>query len=503
MPETILVVDDEIINRLVLTTMLKKNGYSILEAQNGEEALHLTRSEHPDIIILDIMMPKMDGYEVIEQLKKEEKTASIPIILVTALNSTEDIQRGIGYGVDEFITKPVDVNELIVRVRTILKIRSLNDFINHTTAFNERVEKLALGLNHENGDSGYDMDWIVSNILEVNLGNRHAEKGKPRYIYYRFNLTHFNSPPILLSKGPKGLIKKELPAEFDLGNLGSSGLKVEGISISTWRSSARSLEAYQSSLPPLLLAECGDTENFLYFEDAFCKIAFINYPRDIRPFDITWFRHILRYGIIIVSLMGKMNLKEKEYLSLVTSLSKIIEIKDEAKGRHQRMSAVAELLCRELSCSNGFTATLKDAIRLFDIGKIFIDQNILLKDRPLTDHERELIKRMPELAATILNGHTRLAVVKEIASGISENWDGSGYPDGLKGEEIPLSARIVAVINVYDSLRIQRSYRNGNSQEKSIRILRDGDDRLKPGKFDPRILDAFLRIEEKIKEVYI
>jgi len=201
--------------------------------------------------------------------------------------------------------------------------------------------------------------------------------------------------------------------------------------------------------------------------------------------------------------MSKMSRKEKEYLTLMNTLSRIIEIKDEAAGRHRCMCAVADILCAELSCSEGYTENLKDAIRLFDIGKIIVDQNILIKNRPLNEHEKEIIRKMPEFASVILSDLPRLAAAKEIAIGISENWDGSGYPEGLKGEEIPYSARIVSVLNVYDSLRRTRSYRRGLGHEEALRVMTEGDDRLKRGKFDPRVLEAFLRIGDRVREAYL
>ncbi len=503
MAETILVVDDEIINRLVIATMLKKQGFTVIEAKDGKEALDLAGTELPDMVLLDVMMPVMDGFEVSTKLKADERTSSIPIVLVTALNGSEDVLRGIKCGVDEFITKPVDVNELLVRVRTILKIRALDEYMNNSSALSERVAKLTMELEQDDEHKGCDMDCVVSNIMEVNLANRHDEKGKPRYIYCEFNMEDFSCPPMILSKVKHELVKKKVPSDFGFAKKEGLGILVNGVLLSNWKKVAKSQDEYRSKFPPWVLEECPDIENFLYCESESLKIAFINYPKEIKLFDLTWFRHILHYGTAIISLMGKMSRKEKEYLALMNTMSRIIEIKDEAAGRHQRMCAVAEILCTELSCSEGYSESLKDAIRLFDIGKIIVDQNILIKNRPLNEHEKEIIRKMPEFASVILSDLPRLAVAKEIAIGISENWDGSGYPEGLKGEEIPYSARIVSVLNVYDSLRRTRSYRRGLGHEEALRVMKEGDDRLKQGKFDPRVLESFLRIGDRVRDAYL
>jgi len=263
MPETILVVDDEIINRLVIVTMLKKQGYTVIEAKDGKEALGLAQNEIPDMILLDVMMPVMDGFEVATRLKADEKTSSIPIVLVTALNGSEDVLRGIKCGVDEFITKPVDVNELIVRVRTILKIRALDAYMNNNSALSERMAKLVMEIGQDDDRKGCDMECVVSNIMEINLANRHDEKGKPKYIYHEFNMEDFSCPPTILTKVKRELVKKKLPSDFGFAKNDGLGLLVNGVVLSNWKSVAKSPEEYRSKFPSWVLEECPDIENFL------------------------------------------------------------------------------------------------------------------------------------------------------------------------------------------------------------------------------------------------
>ena len=125
----ILVVDDEDRNRRLLATMLEVEGYVVQEAADGERALELARQNPPDIVLLDIMMPCMDGYEVARALKAAEATRAVPIIMVTALRDRESLLRALEAGAEEFVHKPVDRWELRVRVKNLLKLKEYGDFL--------------------------------------------------------------------------------------------------------------------------------------------------------------------------------------------------------------------------------------------------------------------------------------------------------------------------------------------------------------------------------------
>ncbi len=123
----VLVVDDEPMNVKLLAAHLKPAGYQLLTAHNGTEAIAIARKSLPDIVLLDIMMPDINGYEVTRQLKADENTHSIPIVLITALRAVEDKVKGLEAGADDFLSKPVDGNELLARVRSLTRIKMLED----------------------------------------------------------------------------------------------------------------------------------------------------------------------------------------------------------------------------------------------------------------------------------------------------------------------------------------------------------------------------------------
>ena len=129
-PPRILVVDDNETNRDILITRLGVHGYELLQAADGEEALAATKQHQPDLILLDVMMPKLDGIEVTKRIKAEKSIPFTPIILVTAKADSKDIVAGLDAGADEYLTKPVDQMSLVARVKSVLRIKELHDTVN-------------------------------------------------------------------------------------------------------------------------------------------------------------------------------------------------------------------------------------------------------------------------------------------------------------------------------------------------------------------------------------
>jgi two-component system alkaline phosphatase synthesis response regulator PhoP len=142
-PPVILVVDDNLPNLELIQAYLEDVDCQIVSAHDGLEALNLVARKKPDLILLDVMMPKMSGFEVCRRLKSDPQTGDIPIIMVTALNEFGDIERGIDSGTDDFVSKPVNRLELLTRVRTMLKLKHLTDKLQRTIAYLSEVEKSA------------------------------------------------------------------------------------------------------------------------------------------------------------------------------------------------------------------------------------------------------------------------------------------------------------------------------------------------------------------------
>ncbi|ETW98406.1 MAG: hypothetical protein ETSY1_18945, partial [Candidatus Entotheonella factor] len=133
-PPCILIVDDQPMNVDILQARLAVYGYELLTATDGEEALHVTKAQQPDLLLLDVMMPKMDGVEVCRQLRADPAIPYMPIIMVTAKSDTEDVVAGLEAGADEYLTKPVDQAALVARVKSMLRIKALHDTVQEQAA---------------------------------------------------------------------------------------------------------------------------------------------------------------------------------------------------------------------------------------------------------------------------------------------------------------------------------------------------------------------------------
>jgi putative two-component system response regulator len=338
----ILVVDDVPDNIELLEAYLVPQGYEIVKAANGQEALENLSGNRIDLILLDVMMPGMNGFEVTRRIREDNVQRLLPIILVTALHDKEDRVKGIEAGCDDFISKPVDYIELLARVRSLLKVKAYND--------------------------------LLSNY------------------------------------------RKELESDV-----------------------AKRTDELQRALEKIKAAS----------------------------------------------------------LDTIYRLSMAAEYKDEDTGAHiKRMSRYSFAVARRMRLEKSTVETILYAAPMHDIGKIGIPDQILMKPTKLDPVEWEIMKQHTVIGANILKGSDAefIRLGETIAQCHHEKWDGSGYPNSLKGAEIPIAGRIVAVADVFDALTSRRSYKEPFSIEKSLAIIREGSG----SHFDPDVVDAFLAIQDEI-----
>ena len=338
----ILVVDDQEQNIELLEAYLLPQGYEVVKATNGKDALMLLSGNRIDLILLDVMMPEMDGFEVTRSIRRETSNRFLPIILVTALRETEDRVEGIEAGCDDFISKPVDKSELLARVRSLLKIKAYNDLL---------------------GDYRKE--------LEFDIAKRMGE------------LTH---------------------------------------------SSEKSKEST---------------------------------------------------------------------LETIHRLAGAAEYRDRHAAAHnRRMSRYAAFVARRMGLGDDTIENILFASGLHDLGMAGVPDSIVSKPDRLDPEERQAMMLHCAIGARILDGSDvgYLQIGASIALCHHEKWDGSGYPKGLKGIEIPIAGRIAAIADVFDALTTARPYRDALSDEMALAIVRDG----KGSHFDPDVADAFFAIRDEI-----
>lgn len=303
---TILIADDIEANRELLTEILSAERYRIVQAEDGDEAMQLLEEGEVDLALLDVMMPARSGFAVCRALKSNPDTRLIPVVLVTSLSASEDRMQGIESGADDFLNKPVNKEELLARVRSLLKIKQFTDELEHA-------------------------------------------------------------------------------------------------------------------------------ENVLF------------------------------------------------------ALALSIEAKDPyTEGHCDRLSESSEALAKRLSLSEEELVALRRGGVIHDIGKVAVPDQILLKPGPLTPDERKVMQQHTVVGAGICSPLKSFRSVLPIIRHHHEKIDGSGYPDGLKGDKIPLTARILQTVDIYDALTTDRPYRKAMAPEQALGVMRE---EVKKGWWDGALVD--------------
>jgi len=348
---TVLVIDDTPANLSLLNNLLRTQ-YRVKLANSGERGLALAASKLPDLILLDIMMPEMDGYEVCRRLKANPATAGIPVIFLTAKTDAADEELGFELGAVDFIHKPIAPSIVLARVRTHLQIKGWQTFLEDQSA------------------------WLQAEVERRGSEVLHLQEASIRVM----------------------------------------------VSLAEFRD------------------EC--TGNHI--------------------------RRTQTYVRLLAEFLSKQE-------------------RDRAFLTPEQIDQIAK------------------AAPLHDIGKIAIPDHILLKPGRHTPEEFEIMKTHAIKGESML-ARTRhemgednllLHFASQIARNHHERWDGTGYPDQLHGEEIPLAARLMAVADVYDALRSRRPYKEPFSHEEAVRLLAE----QRGKQFDPALIDAFLALEDEFFRV--
>ena len=197
-------------------------------------------------------------------------------------------------------------------------------------------------------------------------------------------------------------------------------------------------------------------------------------------------------------------LEHAHYESLLR-LTRVMRYKDDESAQHiERISHYSHLIALHLGLSEQEARLISAAAPMHDVGKIGVPDEILLRKGPLTSDEWEIMKKHAGLGASLLKGAPSplLEMAGHIALTHHERWDGSGYPQGIQGEEIPLVGRIVMLADQYDALRSARPYKFAFSHEQTCDIILNGDGRTLPYHFDPQLLDAFRDLQEDLRVIY-
>lgn len=501
----ILIVDDEPVNLILLEDILTSDQYHIISAENGNEALVQVKSEMPDLILLDVMMPEVDGFEVCRRLKADETTRWIPIIILTALGKRRDYIKGLDAGADDFVTKPFNDEELLARIRNLLRVKTLNDKLVHSYNHINRMSTYVSQLLPQYHPFQVQVESLSQELLDHILKTRETIANGPDCIWISFeDRSEKRQKGTLFKRNSDGKLDKE-PLELDLSSFfpPSPRQELNDIFISNCRKEATNPDNAPEILREILSGKISNVRNFLVYSSNSLMVIALNYNKDITDHEVTIFRNAL-LNVRLLSIISKQIDEVSEaFQYTIGALARAAEANDEDTGNHiNRVGNYSTILAKSLGCSRQFVQEIGYSAQMHDVGKIHVHPEILKKQGKLTPREWEEMKKHTLFGPKILGNSPKLTTARDIALHHHEKWDGSGYPHGLKNEDISLAGRIVAIADIYDALRSRRSYKQPFSHKEACRIILQGDDRVKPIHFDPKVLRAFQNNTGTFMKIY-
>ena len=504
----VLIVDDEAANVELLTELFRMHGARTMSATDGKAALEIAKQEKPDMILLDVMMPGIDGYEVCRQLKMDEATRRLPVVMITGLGQLDDKIKGLEAGADDFLSKPVNAAELLTRSRSLLRVKELNDELEGAYHNLAGIASFTNDLLRDFDPYQFDINRGLDDLMTFMMGPDTAENLRPERVLL-FNAArdrlwegwvyHLEDGHVRRRALPLGLPDEALNPIFNHSDFFGRTLEQVYTNLdSMQRDSLASAHIWQD------IGQQPPTRNLVAYRSPGVAVVSLDTPKQVGYYDAQVLSALVaNIHMFLRTISSQVREVERAFLYTIGALARAAEVHDEDTGDHiLRVNLYAEALSRSLGCDETFTRVLSYSAQMHDVGKMHVHPDILRKPGRLNAEEWEAVKRHTVYGARILGEDPRLATARELALSHHEKWDGSGYPKGLRGEEIPLSGRITMMADVYDALRSVRPYKKSFDHQTAVNIIRRGDDRLQPGHFDPDVLEAFLDNNHLFDEIY-
>ena len=422
----ILIIDDSPFFRSQIENELKSINASFSYAEDGRKGLDMALLDAYDLIISDIEMPNMDGFTLCNKLKGNPNTISIPLILVSSNDTTQYIDKGFSAGADSYI------------VKSDLKSR----------LFDTTLEVLEKSKFHNNNhiivvDDSLTIRTIVKDALEKSGFNvTTAENGKDA-----LEKIQANPPDLILSD-----IDMPEMSGIELCNNVRIDPKLKAI--------------------PFVIMSVNDNRATMRQLLERGVSAYLVKPFNMEQMVITIEKLLSDHYLLLLKEKERLDSERMFMLSGITSLIAALEARDHyTSGHSQAVSAITEKMAVKMGMPQEDIESVSIAGKLHDLGKIGVPDSILLKPGKLTKDEFDLVKQHPVVGVNILGNISSLARVIPAIRHHHERFDGKGYPDGIKGENIPLWARLMAVADTYHALTSDRPYRDGMSLQKAMDII--------------------------------
>jgi response regulator RpfG family c-di-GMP phosphodiesterase len=497
----ILCVDDEAVNLKLFDAFLLPQGYEVLHAASGVEALAIIRAQKVDLVLLDVMMPEMNGYEVCRRIKEDRERGNIPVVMITSLDQHQERTKGIEAGAEDFISKPVDQGEVLARIRMLLRLRELDERLGRAyasvtglAAFGTQALK---SFDPQEFELMPHIDLMVGQIIQQS--GETIDRPQVLVVSVRVEGTwkwfYYEAPFRELSR-----------REFDLDVQGSLLIPAKGDATFFYANrsdfAAKGLADFAGHLEthPLLPATLN---NLFYFLSSELCVFAANYGRDVGAHEAAVLNTLVTQSLFFKLLSDQVGQAGVDASQTVETLLRIAAFHDGEQGSHnQRVGEYSALLALRLGLGERFAKTIRLQAQLHDVGNIGVPLEILKKEGAPDFREWETIRAHTRLGAEIIGDHPRLAMARVIALSHHENWDGSGYPNWLQGEQIPLAGRIVALADRYDALRVARPYKPAMDHAAACELICRGNDRVKPEHFEPALLAAFQDLAPRFAKIF-
>jgi putative two-component system response regulator len=432
----VLVVDDDVEGLRLYGDMLRRAGYTTITASTGWEGIDRAVREQPGLILLDLRLPDITGLTVLETLRTALSTKSIPIIVVSAISKDDDVMKAMQMGAFDYVVKPITYDDMIRRVELVFFSRERQAEEDQAPVL--IVEDGALdgaALSEQLTSWGYQVTWV-----------RTGQEG----------------------------IKQAATGNFDVILLDGLLPDINGFEVVK---EIRATERLGTTPIIMLTVLSGLVDKLKGFE---CGIdEFLNKP-------VSW--EELRVRMRSLTRLRGMTKQRFALSEVVGVITNAIELAEATETHHnQKVASISVILGKRMGIQGHGLWILEMSGSLHDVGKLVIRREVLSKPGKLDSSEWAEIQRHSEYGEKIIRPVHGFSEVAEVVRQHHEKMDGSGYPDGLKGDQVSLFVRIVGVADSFEALTSDRPYRTAFARDQALEILRKETDE---GRWDPQVLAA-------------
>lgn len=488
--ELILVVDDEDGARNAVGKALRRFGYEVLLARHPDHAVEIfTGLEQPvDLILTDVIMPPTSGFRLVDRISTRQPDLRVIYMSGYVDEDGWDAAPGTVRG---FLQKPFSLSVLTRKVRQVLDAPLDRGEVDEDTAEEERapVTPEEDQASTEAGEAGPSVRTIA--ILAPSSRDADALEYQLRHLGYDEVWTGVETGALLGAMG----LSPDLLLVQTRGSVEDQMARLREV--------RRSVDEEGIGFPPILALVDERWPDLQWQAQHLGAFDWMEEPHDLDELGVR-VGNLLRLQEayrderearrrLEAKLTARTAELEAARTDVLLRLARAAEFRDDLTGAHaERVGLLSGLIAREMNQDRDWCETVQRAAPLHDVGKIAVPDAILNKPADLTPAERRVMESHTTVGSRLLSGSRdpMLQCAEKIALHHHEAWDGSGYPSGLEGDVIPLSARIVTVADVFDSLSHTRPYREANTRERSVEHVRKG----RGSRYDPRVVDAFLTL---------